>query len=97
MANFPDAFSEQFEPTFQIGDVVQVKVETKSSHYFKRNQMVVNAVDQNIWFDCFWTESTQAPPHSSPRFVSYRFHVSLLEAVAPKDIQTGKAATASRE
>ncbi len=93
-----DQFSEQFEPKFQIGDLVQVvRVATHSRHYFKRNQMVVNAVDQNTWFECFWTESTQAPPHTSPRFVSFRFHVSLLEAVAPEDIKTGKASTASRE
>ena len=95
MADYPDKFSDQFEQTFQIGDVVQVKVATKSSHYFKRNQMVVNAIDENTWFECFWTETIQ--PNSSQRFVSFKFHVSLLEAVAPSDVETGGLTLAASE
>lgn len=97
MTHSHDIFGEEYEQKFKVGDVVQVAVETKSLTYFKRNQMVVNSVSEHPLIECFWTESTQSTSPSVPRFVSFKFHVSLLEAVAPEDIQTGKAATASRE
>jgi uncharacterized protein YodC (DUF2158 family) len=92
-----DKFAVQQDIEFSIGDVVQLKGASKFIPYFHQNQMMINFIDKsNGLVECFWTEHTQ-PGKAVRRFVSFRFHASLLEAVQPKDVHTGAAVAASRE